>query len=90
MKNKNVIIDDEDFDLDNSDDLNRFINKYESLVKNEDETSLKNDDIDSLVEEELSRNTSNEVEGPSIEKRRGTGPVMPSITNVMGIVPKQK
>ena len=61
--------DDEEFDLDNSDDLNRFINKYEAMlsskpaaapeVKKPVKKTIKpavEDDIDSLVEEELGRN----------------------------------
>ena len=30
--------DDDEFDLDNSDDLNRFINKYESLITSKDKS----------------------------------------------------
>ena len=61
--------DDDEFDLDNSDDLNRFINKYEQMLSSkpagpalskpkpdQNKRSKGNfDDIDSLVEEELSR-----------------------------------
>ena len=61
--------DDEEFDLDNSDDLNRFINKYEQMLsskpagpalsklaaKDINKRSGNLDDIDFLVEEELSR-----------------------------------
>ena len=61
--------DDDEFDLDNSDDLNRFINKYEQMhsskpagpalskpKQDQNKRSKGNfDDIDSLVEEELSR-----------------------------------
>jgi hypothetical protein len=61
--------DDEEFDLDNSDDLNRFINKYEQMLsskpagpalskpiaKDQNKRSGNLDDIDFLVEEELSR-----------------------------------
>ena len=64
--------DDEEFDLDNSDDLNRFINKYEAMLSSKPAAAPKeepkkvakrpskptSDDIDSLVEEELSRNQS--------------------------------
>ena len=35
-KLKNAKIDDEDFNLDDSDDLDKFIKKYESLPRNED------------------------------------------------------
>ena len=55
---------------------------------------MKNDDIDSLVEEELSRNQSEEsgsangeATDSKIEQRRGTGPVVPSVSNIMGIIP---
>lgn len=56
--------DDDEYDLDNSDDLNKFINKYESLLSSkpagpasskQHKKSGNLDDIDSLVEEELSR-----------------------------------
>ena len=56
-------MDDEEFDLDNSDDLNRFINKYEAILGDKsadkvDKLDKPNaqDDIEFLVEEELSRN----------------------------------
>ena len=64
--------DDDEFDLDNSDDLNKFINKYESLLsskpagpasskpKEQNKRSGNLDDIDSLVEEELSRKSEQE------------------------------
>ena len=34
--------DDDEFDLDNSDDLNRFINKYESLIVSKEKSGEKN------------------------------------------------
>jgi hypothetical protein len=34
--------DDDEFDLDNSDDLNRFINKYESLIISKEKSGEKN------------------------------------------------
>jgi hypothetical protein len=66
--------DDDEFDLDNSDDLNRFINKYEQMLSSKPaaapskptlpakQRSGNLDDIDYLVEEELSRKSEDEPE----------------------------
>ena len=40
--------DDEEFDLDNSDDLNRFINKYESLLSTSKERQTPNKEDDDI------------------------------------------